>query len=556
MSNSKKISKGKFKFIIDFLKENQLIFYTSLSFGILLSCCTLFIPLFVGKYYQLLNDSNSSRGEIFDKLIHGIDTFEQFLWCFILLIFIRLLIQFSQNFVIVILTERCSKYLRQQLFESQIHSSFVEFEKKPIGNYLMRYSGDMNAISQFVNKGILGFLNDLIFISLTYFIFLQMNGYLTQVIFLTLCIFFILFYLLNRILKKYTKSYRDRKSQNLGFVNERLSALFTIKVLNREKVENEKYKKRSHRLYEIGIKYGSFKSFIESLLPFATYILLAIVLFFAFQLKKSNQHIDGSQLIILIMLIIHLMPVFKRILKVNQVWQTGLISYNRFIELSNIKIDEIPLESNHIATSTNFVIDKISYSKNEGVTIISNFSMRIGQPGMYLLNGKSGSGKSLLFKIVMGLYQVDQGEIQFLRNNYSTTPIRTIKSSIGYFSNELDFIGKTLFEMVTPNRNDEHKEKVKNALNYFGLPQFSEKLFTANFRVDDLSANERVLLAFVRLSLTDRKLLLLDNPFLNTTDESTERIRFYLDGIRTKKMIVIIDKTNQKNMNYDQEFEM
>jgi ABC-type multidrug transport system fused ATPase/permease subunit len=556
MNNSKKISKGKFKFIIDFLKENQLIFYSSLFLGIILSCCTLFIPLFIGKYYQLLNNSNSSRGLIFDALIQGVDTLEIFLLYFISLIFIRLIIQFSQSFVNVVLTERCSKYLRQQLFESQVNSTFVEFEKKPIGNYLMRYSGDMNAISQFVNKGILGFLNDLVFITLTYFIFLQMNGYLTQVIFLMLCIFFVLFYVLNRMLKTFTKSYRDRKSQNLGFVNERLSALFTIKVLNREKAENEKYKKRSQKLYEIGIKYGSFNSFIQSLLPFATYVLLAIVLFFAFQLKKSNQHIDGSQLIILIMLIIHLMPVFKRILKVNQVWQTGLISYHRFIELSKIKIDEIHFDHNQITTSSNFVVDKISYSKNGGSTIISDFSMRIDQPGMYILNGKSGSGKSLLFKILVGIYKFERGEVEFLGNNYSTTPIRMIKSSIGYFSNELDFIGKTLFEMVTPNRNEEHKEKVKNALNYFGLPQFSEKLFTANFRVDDLSANERVLLAFVRLSLTDRKLLLLDNPFLNTTDESTERIRFYLDGMRTEKIIVIIDKTKQKNMNYDQEFEM
>jgi ABC-type multidrug transport system fused ATPase/permease subunit len=556
MNNSNKISKGKFKFIIDFLKENQVIFYSSLFLGIILSCCTLFIPLFIGKYYQILNNSNSSRGEIFDALIQGVDTLEIFLLYFISLIFFRLIIQFLQNFSIVVLTERCSKYLRQKLFESQVNSSFVEFEKKPVGNYLMRYSGDMNAISQFVNKGILGFLNDLVFITLTYFIFLQMNGYLTQVIFLILCIFFIMFYVLNRMLKTFTKSYRDRKSQNLGFVNERLSALFTIKVLNREKAENEKYKKRSEKLYEIGIKYGSFKSFIESLLPFATYVLLAIVLFYAFQLKKSNQHINGSQLIILIMLIIHLMPVFKRILKVNQVWQTGLISYKRFLELCHVDEDKISFPPPKKSMSSCFIINQLSYSSSDGNAIISDFSMRLEQPGVYLLNGESGSGKSLLFKILMGIYQFDQGEIEFLGNEYTNTSYVMSKGSIGYFSNELDFIGKTLFEMLTPNRNEEHKEKVRKALNYFGLSHFSSKLFTSDFRTNDLSANERVLLALVRLSLTERKLLLLDNPFLNTTNESNQRIRQYLEGMRKEKIIVIIDKSQQNIIKYDKEFEM
>lgn len=556
MNLIKKISKGKFIFIIDFLIENQLLFYFSILLGILLSCCTVFVPLFIGKYYQLLNHSNSSRGAIFDAILPGVDTLNVFLWYFFTLIIVRFFIQFTQQYFSVILNERCAQFLRNRLFDAQIHAPFHEFEKKPIGNYLMRYSGDMSAITQFVNKGILGFINDLVFVSLTYFVFIQMNVFLTQVIFLTLIVFFSVFYLLNRILKRQTKNYRDRKSSNLGFVNERLSGLFTIKALSRENVENEKFKKRSQKLYSIGLKYGRFKSLVESLLPLSTYVLLLIVLFCAFQLKKSDQHIDGSQLIILIMLIIHLTPVFKRILKVNQVWQTGLISYNRFIELSHF---DVKSEANSFlvkSTKIYLTIDSLTFSKADGHHIFTDFSLGIDHPGIYLLKGESGSGKSLLMKILMGFYPIQTGEIDFAGNRFSNNSAELNKSSFAYFSNDLQFIGKSLFEMVTPSRKEEFKEIVYQAFCQFGLAHLSHQLFHRNFKMNDLSANERTLMAFVRISLSKRSLFLLDNPFLNTSEESNKYIIQYLEKLRNKKIILIIDKLAIKNIQYDKVFEI
>lgn len=560
MAFKTKDTKVSYQLLFNFIWSQRLIFIPSFFSGIIIACLTLLIPLFIGKYYQILNDSNSSRGAIFDAIFTGVQSIETYLIYFSWLITGRFFFHFIQSYLNVLLSERCSKFLRQHLFEQQIGTSFHEFSRKPVGNYLMRYSGDMSAISQFVIKGILGFTNDIVFVAMTYFIFLQMNVYLTQVIFITLLVFFLLFHFLNKRLKVLTKKYRDKKSQNLGFINERLSSVFTIKILRREKPEIGKYNKRSEDLYKTAIKYGKFKSFIDASMPYSTYILLAIVLFFAFHLKKSHEFIDGGQLIILIMLIIHLTPVFKRILKVNQIWQSGLISFVRYMELTNQNIEDKHIQTNLSPVNDDekcpLVIKDLVYMNKDGQVIISGFSLEIQQPGIYLLKGASGSGKSLLFKLIMGFDQIKDGHI-CVGNHIR--PLRTEKlnsDKIGYFSNELNFIGKTLFEMVTPNRKEEWKIKVNQAFIDFGLDTLSNKLYSPNFNIKELSENERTLLSFVRLSLINRSILLVDNPFLHTSEVATEHICKYLESQRKQKIILVIDKFDLKTITYDHQFEM
>jgi ABC-type multidrug transport system fused ATPase/permease subunit len=552
-----KLKNGKYYIIFNFILENRYYFILSFFIGILLSCCTLIIPLFIGKYYQLLNHSNSKRGEIFDAIIHGVNSMELFLILFLLLIFLRFVFQFSQSALNARLNEGFSRFIRQYLFEAQLYSPYAEFEKKPIGNYLMRYSGDMSAITQFLTKGILVFINDLVFIVLTYFIFLSMNCYLTQVIFVTLLIFFSVFFLLHVKLKKQTKRYRDRKSQNLGFVNERLSALFTIKVLNREFAENEKFKKRSEKLYKTGIKYVTYKSLLDSLLPFSNYILLAIILVLSFRLKSSSEEIDGAQLIILIMLIIHLMPVFKRILKVNQIWQTGIISFNRFVEISQHRNIEMTKGSIRSEFKCLLHVNHLSCVNSNGQEVITDFNLQINEPGIYRLKGSNSTGESFFFKILMGIYAFNKGEIKLSDVKFGENKDREIRKKIGYFSNQMDFIGRSIFEMITPNRSKEFQLTVKSTLDFFELHHLSsnEKL-NSPIILSELTNNDRNLLSFARLRLSNRSLILLDEPFLNLNEQSISLVLKYLDEMKKDKIILIIDKSNLTKINYANEFEM
>jgi len=256
------------------------------------------------------------------------------------------------------------------------------------------------------------------------------------------------------------------------------------------------------------------------------------------------------------MLIIHLMPVFKRILKVNQVWQTGIISFNRFWELCQYHKSETRTASQKQDSNFLLSIKKLSYTQTDGQALISNFNMEINQPGIYRIKGENVAGKSMLFKILMGIYDLEKGEIKIGNYEYGHHPKREIKKMLGYFSNDLDFVGRSIFEMITPNRSSEFQIKVKNALNYFSLTHLAqEEKMNSPLIMSQLTNNERALLSFARLKLSNRKVLLFDNPFLNLNEQAHSIILSYFQEIKKDKIILIIDKSHLNEIEYANEFE-
>jgi phospholipid/cholesterol/gamma-HCH transport system ATP-binding protein len=120
-----------------------------------------------------------------------------------------------------------------------------------------------------------------------------------------------------------------------------------------------------------------------------------------------------------------------------------------------------------------------------GQSVLHDISVNFEAGKTNLIIGRSGSGKTVLLKSIVGLHEIDSGEIWYdniLFNKLDFTGKKEIRKNIGML-----FQGSALFDSLTVERN------VRFPLDMFTGKSMDEKIERVNFclkRVDIKKANK------------------------------------------------------------------
>ena len=145
-------------------------------------------------------------------------------------------------------------------------------------------------------------------------------------------------------------------------------------------------------------------------------------------------------------------------------------------------------------------------------TIIQNLSFEIHQGDKAVILGKSGSGKSSLFSMVLGFIKPGKGEVIFDGMRVDEKNVWDIRKKIAYIDQDVSLGAGSIIDLLgsvsglkTNMHLDFSKQRVDDLLRHFELTgDFIDK------DVEDLSGGERQRLAIVISVLLERDIFLLD----------------------------------------------
>lgn len=213
---------------------------------------------------------------------------------------------------------------------------------------------------------------------------------------------------------------------------------------------------------------------------------------------------------------------------------------------------------------------KIDISEKESVISIKNLKKSFGSlkvlDGVNLniklgenlaVLGKSGSGKSVLIKIISGLLKPDEGTVKVLGkevDKISLKELRTLRSKIGFsFQNSALYDSTTVrenlaFPLIRNKTNlskTEIKQAIEEVLNEVGLPQ------TINQMPSELSGGQHKRIGIARTLILKPEIMLYDEPTAGldpiTSSEINSLIKKVQTQYKTSSIIITHDLTCAKN---------
>ncbi len=172
--------------------------------------------------------------------------------------------------------------------------------------------------------------------------------------------------------------------------------------------------------------------------------------------------------------------------------------------------------------------------KNENVLNGISYSFESGK--IYSIVGRNGSGKSVLLKIIAGLYLQDKGNVLFDNKNYNM--INEIPDNLGIVIEQPSFIndltGLENLKLLASIRNVATERDIVESLEIVNLKDDMNKKYSK------YSLGMRQKLSIAQAIMEQQKVILLDEPFNGIDRQSVVAIKEYLKKVKNEDKLIII----------------
>lgn len=145
--------------------------------------------------------------------------------------------------------------------------------------------------------------------------------------------------------------------------------------------------------------------------------------------------------------------------------------------------------------------------------VLEDFSYKIEKGDKVRIVGRSGIGKTTLFRLLLGFVQPDAGEIYVDKHLLDEKSVWSWRHRVAYVSQDLnigagpvgDFFASTLALKANQDVKATATNRINELIRYFQLPAD-----VLESRIESLSGGERQRVAIINILLLDRNIYLLD----------------------------------------------
>lgn len=219
--------------------------------------------------------------------------------------------------------------------------------------------------------------------------------------------------------------------------------------------------------------------------------------------------------------------------------------FSRLSEIYIMKEEEnFNRDIKDISCTGKIVVENVGYKYNMyGKSILDNISLTIEAGEMVGIVGETGSGKSTLVTLLMGLVDVSSGKIFLDNKNVANIDRRVLRRQIGVVSQDGYFFKESIKKNIAFGEKDVSEEKIIEACKIAEIwddiqkmPMGLETILSEN--AANISGGQKQRLALARAIINNPKILILDEA-TSALDNITERkIQKSLKEISCTRIVV------------------
>lgn len=166
--------------------------------------------------------------------------------------------------------------------------------------------------------------------------------------------------------------------------------------------------------------------------------------------------------------------------------------------------------------------------------VVKNVNLKFETGNIYGFYGRNGSGKSVLMKLIAGLYVPIEGEVLYDGKNYNNVlefppSLRALIEKPNFFP---DLTGYQNLELLAKIQNKIGKDEILKALEIVNLKDEKDKKYSK------YSLGMKQKLGIAQAIMENSEIILLDEPFNGIEEVTVTKLIEYLKTIKKDKIII------------------
>lgn len=503
---------------------------------------TIMLPVSLGILLEISFSYHSYRAQIFQILpAKWVNSIPHFYIFFASLIVIRTLTDWYSRYLRESIGLDISKVLQQGLFKHQLNIPLTTYLDKGKGKYLLRWSGDLTSIQNWISKGILQFVSDtILFLGCMILISFWFPEMIWQITF-SWFICFIALLLTGKYIHEKSSKKRNNRARLLSHISQRLMAIEMIQVFNRQIPEYKRFDKILTTTTNAHKQYLLLRSFIYASTYFLFFVWMGYLLFEASFLPADQKNLFIPATLVLL----SLAPVFRRIFLTIMYWKNGNISLKKLEQVFEKGLDQNINPKQYSYKYGHLLVKNLTFSHSGKKPLFSNLYIDIKGPGIFYIPMEPGTGKSTLVRLMTGNLPVSKNMIYWDQQDLHALAPKSLRKRIALVSNTYPIVGKTVFEAISYSIHKDKRPLADKILQTFqsALPiqqrlQLDDKIGEMGSMLSDL---QKVTLSYCRAFLTHKPIMIIEKPWENLNEELRDVIIQQMISIKDKRTFILLD---------------
>lgn len=502
------------------------------------------------------------------------------------------LMESAREGLLIIFGQKMTHTLRSGLMEKLVHLKADDLSRQEPGSVVSRFVGDVDTVENLFTSGIVSMFADVCrIVSILVVIWFKNRG--LSMILLILLPFLLVFtrYVQKNMLISQLQN-RKAVSRASGHVPETLCNIRTIHCLSKESYMERKYDEY------IGDSYRAMErtNFYDAVYSPVVLILNAIVVACVMLLSASGSPrvltLFGMSAGTAVAVMNYISQIFTPVESLGMEIQTiqsavaGIRRINEFLSIEELPEREELLEREDLSgkeelTKREELPEVEEFSKKEQIPegnrfpekrkengeafvefqdvtfgyderkILKQLSFQVKQGERVTLMGRTGAGKSTILKLLLGLYEPQEGEVRIQGIAASNIPDGDKRRIFGYVEQSFHMVPGSVKDQITLFDPVITDQAVKNVASLTGLQDTIEALpdgYDTICTPELFSQGQWQLLSIARAAVASPRLLLLDEITANLDAETEKEVLQALKRVSGERTVISISHRTSAEM--------
>lgn len=458
---------------------------------------------------------------------------------------LRFIASFFQVYLTNYFSQLAMNDLRHDIFAHVQKMPVKFFDQNPVGRLVTRVTNDVRAIDEMLSSGVITIVQDVILIVAIVVLMMLLNWKLALVSYAILPFVIFTIYIFKRKTRVIYREVRKQLAALNATLAEHIAGVKIIQLFNQYTRKRDDFVEINKNYFKVSVSQLKLFAFFRPIIHVSSQLAVAVIIWYG-----------GGQILRDVLTIGLLMAFTTYIHKLFEpindfadkfnILQGALAGAERIFDLMDTPPEDYREHLKHnLKLEGEIAFENVWLAYNEGEWVLKDVSFSVKPGEKIALVGHTGSGKTSIVNLILGMYPYQKGRISLDGKALHQYALSDIRNNIGIVQQDVFIFSGTMRDNIALNNGELTQEQLEQVCRYVNADNFIRQLpqkynEPVMERGATLSTGQRQLIAFARVLAYNPSIFILDEATSNIDTETEILIQDALQKVMMNRTSIII----------------